>query len=304
MPAVRRVGRSRTTAPGWSTSSARATPTHVASASAATIRRTGMRLVYRTSRARGDAENRLRSATRVADALELPARHRDDVREALAQLPDDRRLEARMHLAVVAAGIFPALPVVPVDAAKEVLPARVVLPLDQVARPLPALRRVRRVAPRRARIVAQPGRELEEERRRRDLPVALRELDDATELRVDLVEVEEVVVARDRLVVIAGREEDAVDVEVGEERAHLLDLGDVGLAVDGRVRADVVPALLALADHGDRFVEDARAVHDVVVGLLHSVEMDVDRETLVGLRLLVEAIEEDRVRAHDDVLLP
>src|SRR5580765_7473809 len=289
MPAVRSVGRSRTTAPGWSTSSARATPTHVASASAATIRRTGMRLVYRTSRARGDAENRLRTATRVADVLELPARHRDDVREALAQLPDDRRLEARMHLAVVAAGI---------------LPARVVLPLDQVARPLPALRRVRRVAPRGARIVAQPGRELEEERRRRDLPVALRELDDATELRVDLVEVEEVVVARDRLVVIAGREEDAVDVEVGEERAHLLDLGDVGLAVDGRVRADVVPALLALADHRDRFVEDARAVHDVVVGLLHSVEMDVDRETLVGLRLLVEAIEEDRVRAHDDVLLP
>jgi hypothetical protein len=32
--------------------------------------------------------------------------------------------------------------------------------------------------------------------------------------------------------------------------------------------------------------------------------MDVDREPLVGLRLLVEAIEEDRVRAHDDVLLP
>src|SRR5262249_14457450 len=150
----------------------------------------------------------------VADVLHLPARHRDDVLEALAELPDDRRLEARVHLAVAAAGVLPSLPVVPVDAPEEVLPARVVLPLDQVAGTLPPLPRVRRVAPRRAGVVAQAGGELEEERRRRDLPVALREIDDPAELRVDLVEVEEVVVARDRLVVIAGGEEDAVDVEL------------------------------------------------------------------------------------------
>src|SRR5207302_2262683 len=124
---------------------------------------------------------------------ELPARHPQHVASALAELPDDRRLEARVHLAVVAARVLAALPVIPVDAAEEILPRAVVLALDQIARALPSLRREGRVAPWRARVVAEPGRELEEQRRRRDLRIPLRELENARELGVNLVAEEEVV---------------------------------------------------------------------------------------------------------------
>src|SRR5207245_11255946 len=99
-----------------------------------------------------------RAAPRVPHVLYLPARHREHVRKALSELPHDRRLEARVHLAVVAARILARLPVVPVDAAEELLPGGVVLALDQVAGALPALRRVGRIAPRSARVVAQAGR--------------------------------------------------------------------------------------------------------------------------------------------------
>jgi hypothetical protein len=154
-----------------------------------------------------------------------------------------------VHLAVVALRVAAALPVVPVDAAEEVLPRAVVLALDQIAGALPALRRVGRVAPRRARVLALAGGELEEERRRGDLLVALGQLDDLLELGVDLVAEQEMIVALERLVVVAGREQDAVDVELGEERTHLLDLLDGGLAEHGRVRAHPVaeplPSLMA-----------------------------------------------------------
>src|SRR6185436_20111295 len=114
----------------------------------------------------------------VAHVLELPAKQRQGVRRPLAELAHDRRLEPRVHLAVVALRVAAALPVVPVDAAEEVLPRAVVLALDQIAGALPALRRVGRVAPRRARVLALAGGELEEERRRGDLLVALGQLDD------------------------------------------------------------------------------------------------------------------------------
>src|SRR4030095_3317318 len=105
-----------------------------------------------------------------------------DVGQALAELPHDRRLEARVHLAVVAARVLARLPVRPVDVAEELLPRAVVLVADQVAGALPAVRRERGVAPRRARVVALAGGELQEERRRRDLRVARRELEHVREL--------------------------------------------------------------------------------------------------------------------------
>src|SRR5688572_32774786 len=90
----------------------------------------------------------------VAHVLQLPAEQRQRVRGPLAELAHDRRLEPRVHLAVVALRVATGLPVVPVDATEEVLPAPVVLALDEVAGALPTLRRIRRVAPRRARVVA------------------------------------------------------------------------------------------------------------------------------------------------------
>src|SRR5262245_11966621 len=107
-------------------------------------------------------------------------------------MPHHRRLEARVHEAVLAARVLTRLPVAPVDARPEVLPARVVCAVDEVAGALPSLRRARRVAPRRARIVAPAGGELEEERRRGD-PVPLGQLEHAFELAVRLLAIEEMV---------------------------------------------------------------------------------------------------------------
>src|SRR5262245_27561551 len=129
---------------------------------------------------------------------QVPARQRPQVARARAQLADDGGLEAGVHEAVLAARILARLPVVPVDAAPELLPASVVLALDEVARALPALRRAGGRAPRRARVVALAGGELQEERRARALQ--------ALELAVGLVAMEEPVL-RDGRVVVARRDQ-------------------------------------------------------------------------------------------------
>src|SRR3989442_988939 len=111
-------------------------------------------------------------APAVPHVRELPTRHRQHVARALAELADDGRLEARVHLAVVAPRVLAALPVIPVDAAEELRPRAVILALDQVAGALPALRRVGGIAPRGAGIVAEPRGELEKQGRRGDLRIA------------------------------------------------------------------------------------------------------------------------------------
>src|SRR4029453_2390761 len=126
---------------------------------------------------------------------------------------------------------------------------RIVLALDQVARALPALRRARRVAPWRAGIVALAGRELEEQRCRRDRG-ALRQLEDAAELLVRLLAMQEAVL-RDGLVVVAGGQQHAVHAELRQVGAHLLDLFHRGLAEHRRVRAHAVAAPLAFLYHRD-----------------------------------------------------
>src|SRR5262249_53997944 len=164
---------------------------------------------------------------------------------------------------VLAFRIFTAFPVVPVDACPEVVPGFVVAPLDQVAGGLPAFRRARRVAPRRARIVALAGGELEEERRGIQA-VLLRELEDLHELLVDLA-LEEEMVLLDFFVVVAGREENAVDADARQEGAHFLDLVDAGLAVDRGVGAYGIATAFAFFDPFDRLLEDAGAVATEIV---------------------------------------
>src|SRR6185369_3197219 len=107
-----------------------------------------------------------------------------------------------MHQAVLAARVLARLPVFPIDAAPELFPASVVAALDEIAWALPAFGRAGRGAPRRTRVLAQPGRELQEQRRRRDR-IALGQRQHAAELPMDLVAVHEMV-AGHLLVSIAG----------------------------------------------------------------------------------------------------
>src|SRR5262245_39714238 len=233
---------------------------------------------------------------------EVPPEHGPHVAGALPEMAHDGGFEARVHETVAAARVPPALPVVPVDARPERLPRGILPLLDQVAGALPAAGRARRVSPRRARVVAQAGGELEKERRREEA-VPLGEREDATELLVRFVAIEEVVL-RDRLVVVAGRHEHAVHADALEEPEHLLDLVDRRLAVDGRVGAHVVAEPLALPDHLDGAVEHAGAGGDEIVGLAHAVHVYVDRQPAVGFPAPVEATEQDAVRAELDVPAP
>src|SRR5206468_11003324 len=116
---------------------------------------------------------------------ELPLRHRPHVAPAVAELADDGGFEARMHEAILAALVLAALPVIPVDLAPELVPVRIILLADQVAGALPAERRARDVTPRRARIVAPAGGELEKQRGVEDRILGSQR-EDAGELLADL----------------------------------------------------------------------------------------------------------------------
>src|SRR5687767_8136956 len=227
----------------------------------APVRTTSSRAEASTARARSNASSISASVPRLAPSVnagripggprrrqplrpgappplgqKVPFRHRPHVAPALAELADDGRLEARVHEAVLAARVFALLPVVPVDVVPELFPRGVVLVADQVAGALPAERRARDVAPRRARVVALAGRELEKQRRVVHR-VDLRELEHALELLVDLLPEEEVI-PPELLVVITGGYEHALHAEVREELHHVLDLLDRGFLEDRRVRAD------------------------------------------------------------------
>src|SRR4029079_18924394 len=152
--------------------------------------------------------------TRCSLGKEVPRRHAHHVLRALVQVAHHRSLEARVHRAVLTQRVLARLPVVPVGPVPELVPGLVVLLADQVAGALPAQRRARDGRPRRAVVVALAGGELEEERGRADL-VALRDLEHALELLVDvLARQEDVVLAR--LVLVARRDQHAVDRDLGE----------------------------------------------------------------------------------------
>src|SRR5689334_2137005 len=133
-------------------------------------------------------------------AEKVPLRHGPDVPAAVAELPHHGCLEPAVHEAVLATMVLPAFPVQPVDPVPERVPRLEVLLADQVAGPLPPFGCAGHVAPRRTGIIAEAGRELEEERRRVEA-IALRQLHHAFELGVDLVPVEEVLLRQDLVVV-------------------------------------------------------------------------------------------------------
>ena len=231
---------------------------------------------------------------------QVPGRHAHHVLRALVEIAHHRRLEARVHRAVLAERVLARLPVLPVGLVPELVPGLVVLLADQVAGALPAQRRAGDRRPRRAVVVALAGGELEEHRRRGDA-VLLRDLEHALELLVDVLARQEDVVL-DRLVLVARRDQHAVDRDLGELAAQLLHLVDVGFLEDRGVGGGVVAAALRLADHRQRLLVDPVLGADVVVGLLEAVEVDVDGQALVrrddAEHLLVE---QQRVGAEVDV---
>ena len=95
------------------------------------------------------------------------------------------------------------------------------------------------------------------------------------ELLVDLVPVQKMVGLK-RLVMIAGRNHDAVHSQPGQHLAHLFDLFHAGFAEHRGVGTHGVPELFAALDHFNGRVKDARLVTHKVVGVTHTIQMHVN----------------------------
>src|SRR5919198_1384825 len=98
-------------------------------------------------------------------STEVPQGHPRQVLRVSGQLPHRGRLEPRVHRAVLARSILPGLPVVPVGAVPELLPVERQRAAHEIARALPSPRGEGDRAPRRAAVIAQARRELQEHRR-------------------------------------------------------------------------------------------------------------------------------------------
>ncbi len=131
-----------------------------------------------------------------------------------------------------------------------------------------------------------------------------RETEDLAKLVVDVLSREEDV-PFDRLVLVARRDQHAVDAQALGQLAQRLDLADIGLLEHGGVGHHVVAQPLGLADHRDRLVEHALAGADPVVGLAHAVEVHVDRQSLVRRDHAEDLlVQHQRVGAQVDVPPP
>ena len=181
----------------------------------------------------------------------------------------------------------------------EPLPVRV---RDEVARPLPALGVVRRIAPGCAGQVAVALQELRVCRGRVHSEPAEQGID-IPELVLDLLARQENLAAVHRRVSVGRRKHVAVDVELPQVLEQLGDLGHIGFSIDRRIRTDHVAGRLGGADAFHGRVEDALALHAEVVRLPQAVEVNVEDEAFVRLEFVQPIREEHAVRAEIDMSL-
>src|ERR1700726_2441026 len=89
-------------------------------------------------------------------------------------------------------------------------------------------------------------------------------------------------------------------LEIAEQ---LTDLAEIGLLVDGGVRADQKSGLLGRLDACNRLLEDAWPFDRQVVGRLEAIEVHVEEEARRWTKLLQPLADEHSVRAEIDVAL-
>src|SRR5829696_126298 len=215
-----------------------------------------------------------------------------------------RRLEAGVDAAVLAAVVVPRPVALPLDSVDERLVGREDAVGEEIAGALPAVRVPRHRVPRGARELAVTSEEVLIDRARQPLVAVL------AHAVADRAELLLVLGARHRerrvdlRVLVARRHEHPLDADlVGEEAHHLEHVVDVRLLEDGRVRRHSEARLASLADRRHRDLPEARVVADVVVDLLHAIEVDDEREARVRLEPVEHVGEPQRVRAELDVPL-
>src|SRR5579862_1072122 len=232
--------------------------------------------------------------------------HLDGVVQLLAELDaasrGDRRLESGVHHAALAAGLAGGRAVlVPVGLVDQVLEGRMIGVAQHVAGSLPAFGRPGRVAPGGAGQLEFALEEVEVELGIAE-PLLLDQAEQPLEALDDLLALEEEIAAG-LVEVVARRRDDAVEAEVLHDVAEELgDLLDVGLCEHRRVAVDPVAPVEGHLARVDRLLEATGALRDVVVRLLHAVQVDGEGHVGRGLDLVEEFRQEQGVRAQDDVL--
>ena len=67
----------------------------------------------------------------------------------------------------------------------------------------------------------------------------------------------------------------------------------MGFPIDSRICTDRIPKLLAQLDHFNRFVEHAFTRAHKIMRLAHTIQMNVDGHTFVGLRFPVKTVKKN-----------
>src|SRR5215472_14999466 len=185
------------------------------------------------------------------------------------------RLVAAMHHAIGALFVVARPVCVPVGLVHQLAKARGIAFAQQVARSLPAKDVARRIAPRRATIVAVAGEEVEKQPRlteRPRAPVASAPEDVAKEpLRPGARQ--EVLLIRRTLVRVARRYGDAVDAELVNPIEKARDALGIGIVEQRAIDVDAKAARLRGTDGGDSPIVNAVFTHRAVVHLAIAIEM-------------------------------
>ena len=102
---------------------------------------------------------------------------------------------------------------------------------------------------------------------------------------------------------VSGGNENAVDVDVGQQLTELFQFVDVGFAEYGAVGDGQVAAFFTFFNVGYGLLPDAFAVGHKIVSFGHAVQVNVDEQMAIGRDDAEQFFfGQQRVRAHDDIL--
>ena len=204
-----------------------------------------------------------------------------------------------MHHTVGAAWIFAYAVALPEVLRHQVFYSGGVAIAQKITRLAPAHRRIGRVGPGRALVLAVAAQEVEIERVVVEAYVALR-VQHVLEYRARLIARYEQVLVRHRLEMVSGRDHRALDSHLRNHLEHLYYVVLVNAVEYRRVGGNPVARVQRGADGAGGYPEHALAIDRSVVRILHPVQVDDEAEPLVGRDPLHHALHQQRVGAHID----